>query len=234
MTGDTTGLIGTRPPTVTRPPSTTARVSRSRPSLASSAPSTSTPAGRAEHDAPGRQGAADHGQGGRHLAGRGQPSRLAYTVPAGNLFAVGTARTRPEIYAMGFRNPFRITLDKNDVAYVTDYSPDSRGSADLPRAAGTGRVEVVRGPANYGWPLCRRPTCRTTSGTSRRSTPLPNAAAPEPHECENPNHGPQNTSRWVASGGPAVEPGLEDGPSDHQARDLVLVPGQPGARRTAP
>ena len=50
----------------------------------------------------------------------------AYTVPAGNLFPAGTARTRPEIYAMGFRNPFRITLDKDDVAFVTDYSPDSQ------------------------------------------------------------------------------------------------------------
>src|SRR4029453_1288361 len=35
-----------------------------------------------------------------------------YTVPAGNLFAPGTANTRPEIYAMGFRNPFRVSVDK--------------------------------------------------------------------------------------------------------------------------
>ena len=27
----------------------------------------------------------------------------SYTVPSGNLFAPGTAKTRPEIYAMGFR-----------------------------------------------------------------------------------------------------------------------------------
>ena len=26
---------------------------------------------------------------------------------------------------MGFRNPFRIQVDENDVAYITDYSPDS-------------------------------------------------------------------------------------------------------------
>jgi cytochrome c len=35
-------------------------------------------------------------------------------------------KTRPEIYAMGVRNPFRIQVDENDVAYITDYSPDSR------------------------------------------------------------------------------------------------------------
>ena len=34
---------------------------------------------------------------------------------------------------MGFRNPFRIQVDDNDVAYVTDYSPDSNVPAELPR-----------------------------------------------------------------------------------------------------
>ena len=78
----------------------------------------------------------------------------AYTVPAGNLFPAGTARTKPEIYAMGFRNPFRVTLDKNDVAYVSDYSPDSQVPQQFRGPSGTGRFEIVRAPANYGWPLC--------------------------------------------------------------------------------
>ena len=39
---------------------------------------------------------------------------------------------------MGFRNPFRIQVDENDVAYVTDYSPDSTPPAELPRAVGHG------------------------------------------------------------------------------------------------
>ena len=69
---------------------------------------------------------------------------------------------------MGFRNPFRITLDENDVAYVTDYSPDSDAAQVFRGPAGTGRDEVVRKPANYGWPLCYRRTCRTTGGTSTR------------------------------------------------------------------
>ena len=77
-----------------------------------------------------------------------------YTTPAGNLFPAGTAQTRPEIYAMGFRNPFRIQVDENDVAYVTDYSPDSSLPEAFRGPAGTGRVEIVRKPANYGWPLC--------------------------------------------------------------------------------
>jgi PKD repeat protein/glucose/arabinose dehydrogenase/type 1 glutamine amidotransferase len=81
----------------------------------------------------------------------------SYTVPAGNLFPTGTAKTRPEIYAMGFRNPFRITLDKDDVAYVTDYSPDSSVAQVGRGPAGTGRMMVVEKPANYGWPMCVQP-----------------------------------------------------------------------------
>ena len=66
-------------------------------------------------------------------------------------------KTRPEIYAMGFRNPFRIQVDSDDVAYITDYSPDSQVPEQFRGPAGTGRVEVVRKPANYGWPLCYTP-----------------------------------------------------------------------------
>ena len=136
----------------------------------------------------------------------------AYTVPAGNLFPVGTPRTRPEIYAMGFRNPFRLTLDKFDVAYVSDYSPDSNVPQQFRGPAGTGRFEIVRKPANYGWPLCYKTDLPYYKWDFNTSTPLPSAAAPEPHECNNPTRGPQNDSRWVANGGPAVDPGLEYGP----------------------
>jgi cytochrome c len=34
-----------------------------------------------------------------------------YTIPNGNLFPPGTDSTRPEIYAMGCRNPYRISVD---------------------------------------------------------------------------------------------------------------------------
>src|SRR5690606_7336566 len=78
----------------------------------------------------------------------------SYSIPPGNLFGEDSdPLTRPEIYAMGFRNPFRITLDANDVAYVTDYSPDSRVPEVFRGPAGTGRVEIVDEPANYGWPV---------------------------------------------------------------------------------
>ncbi|MGW0916560.1 PQQ-dependent sugar dehydrogenase [Streptomyces sp. NPDC002784] len=78
-----------------------------------------------------------------------------YAIPDGNLFAPGTAKTRPEIYAMGLRNPFRFAVDdRTGELYVGDYSPD----ANQPRAdrgpAGQGRWMVIDRPANYGWPFC--------------------------------------------------------------------------------
>ncbi|MET8694381.1 PQQ-dependent sugar dehydrogenase [Streptomyces bauhiniae] len=79
----------------------------------------------------------------------------SFTVPDGNLFAPGTAKTRPEIYAMGFRNPFRFSVDKETgVLYVGDYGPDA-GAADPARGPG-GQVEFARvtGPGNFGWPYC--------------------------------------------------------------------------------
>ena len=90
---------------------------------------------------------------------------------------------------MGFRNPFRITLDKNDVAYVTDYSPDSQIPGISRGPQGTGRVEIVRKPANYGWPLCVKTDLPYYKWDFNTSTPLPSAAAPQPHECDNPDSG---------------------------------------------
>ncbi|MFF9622610.1 carbohydrate-binding protein [Streptomyces griseosporeus] len=79
----------------------------------------------------------------------------SYAIPDGNLFPPGTDRTRPEIYAMGFRNPFRFSVDKQTgVLYVGDYGPDA-GTAS-PTRGPAGQVEFARvtGPGNFGWPYC--------------------------------------------------------------------------------
>ncbi len=81
----------------------------------------------------------------------------SYSIPPGNLFAPGTPGTRPEIYAMGLRNPFRLDLDENGVAYVTDYSPDARNPSPTRGPEGTGRMLVIREPGSYGWPFCSQP-----------------------------------------------------------------------------
>lgn len=79
----------------------------------------------------------------------------SYSIPAGNLFPPGTAGTRPEIYAMGFRNPFRMTVDKaTGHVYLGDYGPDA-GTTNANRGP-SGQVEFDRitSPGNYGWPYC--------------------------------------------------------------------------------
>ncbi|QFY10410.1 PKD domain-containing protein [Nonomuraea phyllanthi] len=79
----------------------------------------------------------------------------SYAIPRGNLFRPGTAGTRPEIYAMGLRNPFRIELDRSTgELYVGDYSPDAREADPQRGPAGTGKWTRIRRAGNYGWPYC--------------------------------------------------------------------------------
>ncbi|WP_328584075.1 PQQ-dependent sugar dehydrogenase [Streptomyces sp. NBC_00370] len=79
----------------------------------------------------------------------------SYTIPDGNLFPVGTAKTRPEIFVMGLRNPYRMTVDKATGAVMWgDYGPDA-GNAD-PNRGPMGYVEwnTTTKPLNSGWPYC--------------------------------------------------------------------------------
>jgi glucose/arabinose dehydrogenase len=79
-----------------------------------------------------------------------------YDIPAGNLFPPGTEKTRPEIYAMGFRNPF--TLGDWDPAthtlWMADYGPDAVLGDPRRGPAGHVRAMLVTEPGNYGWPYC--------------------------------------------------------------------------------
>ena len=75
-----------------------------------------------------------------------------YTIPEGNLFPKGTPKTKPEIYTMGHRNPFRISVDKKTgFVYWGEVGPDA--SADSTRGpAGQDEVGQARKAGNYGWP----------------------------------------------------------------------------------
>ncbi|MEZ0485235.1 ThuA domain-containing protein [Fibrella aquatica] len=76
-----------------------------------------------------------------------------YTIPEGNLFPKGTAKTRPEIYTMGHRNPFRISVDqKTGYVYWGEVGPDAaKPNADR-GAAGHDEVGQARKAGNFGWP----------------------------------------------------------------------------------
>ncbi|MFB8029025.1 MULTISPECIES: ThuA domain-containing protein [unclassified Streptomyces] len=63
-----------------------------------------------------------------------------YTVPEGNLHRAGTSGARPEIYATGLRDPFRVTVDPSSgTPLAAATAPD--GSAEYLRIAGAGRVD---------------------------------------------------------------------------------------------
>jgi cytochrome c len=76
-----------------------------------------------------------------------------YTIPEGNLFAKGTALTRPEIYTMGHRNPFRISVDKKTgYVYWGEVGPDANAPDSLLGPAGQDEVGQARKAGNQGWP----------------------------------------------------------------------------------
>lgn len=79
----------------------------------------------------------------------------SYTIPDGNLFAPGTPKTRPEIYAMGFRNPFRFTVDrKTGIVYLADYGPDAQKPDPNRGPENTVEWNRITKAGNFGWPLC--------------------------------------------------------------------------------
>ena len=82
----------------------------------------------------------------------------SYTVPTGNLFAAGTDKTRPEVYGMGFRNPFRINIDPEDRNGIRRrLRPRLRSGRPEPRAAEHGRVEHHRQARQLRLAVLHRP-----------------------------------------------------------------------------
>nr|WP_293837045.1 PQQ-dependent sugar dehydrogenase [uncultured Arsenicibacter sp.] len=77
----------------------------------------------------------------------------SYTIPDGNLFPKGTPRTRPEIYTMGHRNPFRISVDKHTgYVYWGEVGPDASKPDENRGPAGHDEVGQARKAGNFGWP----------------------------------------------------------------------------------
>ncbi|MEZ0291161.1 MAG: ThuA domain-containing protein, partial [Solirubrobacteraceae bacterium] len=80
-----------------------------------------------------------------------------YDIPTGNMFAPGTAQTLPEIYAMGFRNPFRIHVDPvTNWVFMGDYGPDAGSTNPVRGPQGSVEFNIVKEPGFYGWPYCVR------------------------------------------------------------------------------
>ena len=110
--------------------------------------------GREAYDAQGSSGNTNDLRG-KLLRITPRADGSGYEIPAGNLFAPGTEKTRPEIYTMGHRNPFRFTVDQETGwVLLADYGPDA--TAPDPDRGPAGHVEqnLVKQAGNYGWPYC--------------------------------------------------------------------------------
>lgn len=75
-----------------------------------------------------------------------------YEMPEGNLFPRDGSKGRPEIYVMGCRNPWRMSVDSaTGYVYWGDVGPDA--NADAARGPrGYDEVNQARNAGNFGWP----------------------------------------------------------------------------------
>ena len=80
----------------------------------------------------------------REQTGTGTTALLPYRIPSDNPF-VGQAGYRPEIWALGLRNPWRFSFDRQSGdLYIGDVGQSSREEVDLQLASSPGGE-------NYGW-----------------------------------------------------------------------------------
>lgn len=78
----------------------------------------------------------------------------SYTIPEGNLFPKGMAKTRPEIYIMGNRNPWRMTIDsKTGWLYWGEVGPDGFGDTVGRGPKAYDEFNMAKKAGNYGWPF---------------------------------------------------------------------------------
>ena len=145
-----------------------------------------------------------------------------YSIPAGNMFDESAPTgnlTLPEIYAMGFRNPFRITIDPHTGwVLVGNYGPDAGATVAGRGPQGSVEFEVVKQPGFYGWPYCVRNNVpyNDYNFANGQSGPLFNCAAPV-------NNSPNNTG--ITNLPPAIPATMWMGYSETDPRVPGLGPG---------
>ena len=108
----------------------------------------------------------------------------SYSIPEGNMFPPGTENTRPEIYTMGHRNAWRVSIDsKTGYMYWGEVGPDAREDTELgPR--GYDELNQAKGPGFFGWPYFVG---------ENHAFPYYDYAQDKPMETKDPNK-PMNTS----------------------------------------
>lgn len=76
-----------------------------------------------------------------------------YSIPKGNLFPSGTPDTRPEIYTMGNRNPWRLSVDsKTGWLYWGEVGPNGNVDDEKRGPRSYDEFNQARKAGNYGYP----------------------------------------------------------------------------------
>ncbi len=76
----------------------------------------------------------------------------SYSIPDGNLFPDGRGG-RPEIFAIGCRNPFRLCVDEQvGAVFWGDVGPNISMAVDI-GPNGYDEINRAASPGNYGWPM---------------------------------------------------------------------------------
>src|SRR5688500_1675838 len=112
-----------------------------------------------------------------------------YTIPAGNLFPADGSAGRPEIYVMGNRNPFRISIDpETGWLYWGEVGPDANNDSASRGPRGYDEINQARQAGNFGWPyiIADNKPYRDFNFATGVSGPAFNPAAPV-------NNSPNNT-----------------------------------------
>ncbi len=75
-----------------------------------------------------------------------------YSIPDGNLFPKDGSKGKPEIYVMGLRNPFRMSVDpKTKYLYWGDVGPDTEIPAEEGKLS-YDEINQAKGPGFFGYP----------------------------------------------------------------------------------
>ncbi|HZX26829.1 MAG TPA: PQQ-dependent sugar dehydrogenase [Telluria sp.] len=86
-----------------------------------------------------------------------------YRIPAGNPYA-GVSGKRPEIWALGLRNPWRYAFDGGRL-YIADVGQDAREEVDA--------VPATQAGVNYGWDITEGTTCYAASSCDKSGLTAP-------------------------------------------------------------
>ncbi|WP_370518000.1 ThuA domain-containing protein [Micromonospora sp. MP36] len=155
-----------------------------------------------------------------------------YTVPKGNMFAPGTPNTRPEIYGMGFRQPFTVHTDPANPGSVVVGEFCHDNSVDQPDRAPAGVCEwnKVDGPGFYGWPFCVGDNSKIN--TTWRWNYEANSSTGQQYDCSLDKLPSDLT--WAPPGGTNSQPtfqGLDEIPGPAKPATVWRkYPGNPGSQ----